>query len=119
MKVQVKKEGMVYLPSKAMAAFDIRERDILHCSLTQTGILLAPMILRESESDHKKNQHKDRVLRKIQHLSGRAILSDEEPQGGGNALVFVLQWQKSGEEENAGGTYVGGSGAREGKRQPV
>lgn len=90
MKVQVKKEGMVYLPSKAMAAFDIRERDILHCSLTQTGILLAPIVLTGGKSEHKKNQHTDRVLRKIQYLSRWAILSDEKPQGGGNAFVFVL-----------------------------
>lgn len=54
MEVQVKKEGMVYLPSKAMAAFGIKERDILHCSLTQTGILLALMMLRDNKSDHKK-----------------------------------------------------------------
>lgn len=117
MEVQVKKEGMVYLPSKAMAAFGIKERDILHCSLTQTGILLALMMLRDNKSDHKKNQYTDRMLRKIQYLSGRALLPDEKPQGGGNAVVFVLQWQKSGEEENAGGAYVGGSGARKGERQ--
>ncbi len=119
MEVQVKKEGMVYLPSKAMAAFGIREQDILKCSLTQTGILLAPMALTGGRPGHKKNQHTDRVLRKIQRLSGRALLSDEEPQGGGNAFLFVLQWEKGGEEENAGGAYVGGSGARKGEGQPV
>lgn len=54
MKVQVKKEGMVYLPSKAMAAFGIRERDILDCSLTQAGILLAPMLLTDGSPGHKK-----------------------------------------------------------------
>ena len=119
MEVQVKKEGMVYLPSKAMAAFGIKEQDILHCSLTQTGILLAPMIVTGNKSNHKKNHHTDRVLRKIQYLSGRALLPDEKPQGGGNAFLFVLQWEKGGEEENAGGAYVGGSGARKGERQFV
>lgn len=119
MKVQVKKEGMIYLPSKAMAAFGIREQDILNCSLTQTGILLAPAVWKDSMPDHKKNQHTDRVLRKIQYLSGRTLLSDEEPQGGGNAFVFVLQRKKSGEEENAGRAYVGGSGAWKGEGQPV
>lgn len=119
MKVQVKKEGMVYLPSEAMAAFDIREQDILNCSVTQTGILLAPIVLTGSRPEHKKNRHTDRVLREIQHLSGGALLPDKEPQGGGNAFVFVLQWKKGGEEENVGGADVGGSGARKGKGQPV
>lgn len=62
MKVQVKKEGMVYLPAKAMAAFDIREQDFLNCSLTQTGILLAPIFLTGGVSGHKKNQHTDRMF---------------------------------------------------------
>lgn len=90
MRVQVKKEGMVYLPSKAMAAFDIKELDFLDCSLTKAGILLAPIVLTDTLSEHKKNKHPDRVLRKIQYLSGWALLSHEKPQGGGNAVVFVL-----------------------------
>lgn len=55
MRVQVKKEGMIYLPAQAMAAFSIREQDILDCSLTQTGILLAPAILARSMAGTKKN----------------------------------------------------------------
>ncbi len=55
MKVQVKKEGMVYLPAKAMTAFDIREQDFLNCSLTQTGILFTPIVLAGSRPGHKKN----------------------------------------------------------------
>lgn len=62
MKVQVKKEGMIYLPAKAMAAFDIREQDFLSCSLTQTGILLAPIVLAGSMSEHKKNRYTDRMF---------------------------------------------------------
>lgn len=54
MKVQVKKEGTVRLPSKAMAAFGIRERDMLDCSLTQAGILLSPMLLIDGGPGHKK-----------------------------------------------------------------
>lgn len=87
MKVQVKKEGMINLPSKAMAAFGIREQDFLECSLTQTGILLTPMLLTSGGSGHKKSKHTDRVFRKIQRLSGWALLSDEKPQSGGNAFV--------------------------------
>lgn len=56
MKVQVKKEGMIYLPAQAMAAFSIREQDILDCSLTQAGILLTPVFLAESMTGLKKNQ---------------------------------------------------------------
>lgn len=55
MKVQVKNEGMIYLPAQAMAAFSIREQDILDCSLTQTGILLTPIFLAESMVGLKKN----------------------------------------------------------------
>ena len=62
MKVQVKKEGMVCLPAQAMSAFDIREQDFLDCSLTQTGILLAPIVLTGRMSGHKKNQNPDRGL---------------------------------------------------------
>lgn len=90
MKVQVKKEGMVYLPAKAMSAFDIREQDSLNCSLTQTGILLAPIALAGSMPGHKKNQHTDRVFWQIQYLPGRPVSSDEKPEGGGNAFLSVL-----------------------------
>lgn len=55
MKVQVKNEGMIYLPARAMAAFAIREQDILDCSITQTGILLTPVILTQSMARQKKN----------------------------------------------------------------
>ncbi len=55
MKVQVKKEGMICLPAQAMAAFSIREQDILDCSLTQTGILLTPIILAQNMAGLKKN----------------------------------------------------------------
>ncbi|MCM1267152.1 MAG: hypothetical protein NC302_04530 [Bacteroidales bacterium] len=55
MKVQVKNGGMIYLPPKAMAAFSIREQDMLDCSITQTGILLAPLILADSMAGLKKN----------------------------------------------------------------
>lgn len=55
MKVQVKKEGMISLPARAMAAFAIREQDILECSITQTGILLTPVILTQSMDELKKN----------------------------------------------------------------
>ena len=55
MKVQVKNEGMICLPAQAMAAFAIRERDILDCSLTQTGILLTPIIPAQSMAGLKKN----------------------------------------------------------------
>ena len=55
MKVQVRNEGMIYLPAQAMAAFSIREQDILDCSLTQTGILLTPIFLAESMVGVKKN----------------------------------------------------------------
>ena len=55
MKVQVRNEGMIYLPAQAMAAFSIREQDILDCSLTQTGILLTPIFLAESMAGVKKN----------------------------------------------------------------
>lgn len=55
MKVQVKNEGMIYLPAQAMAAFSIREQDILDCSLTQAGILLTPTILARSMAGTKKN----------------------------------------------------------------
>ncbi len=56
MKVQVKNEGMIYLPEQAMAAFSIREQDILDCSLTQAGILLTPIFLAESMAGLKKNR---------------------------------------------------------------
>ena len=56
MKVQVKNEGMIYLPAQAMAAFSIREQDILDCSLTQAGILLTPFFLAESSAGLKKNR---------------------------------------------------------------
>lgn len=65
MKVQVKNGGMICLPAQAMAAFDIRERDILDCSLTQTGILLTPLILAQSMAGLKKNWRTDRVFRQI------------------------------------------------------
>ena len=55
MKVQVKNGGMISLPAKAMAAFAIREQDILDCSITQTGILLTPIILTQSMAELKKN----------------------------------------------------------------
>lgn len=55
MKVQVKNEGMVYLPAKAMAAFAIREQDILDCSITHTGILLTPVIRTRNMIELKKN----------------------------------------------------------------
>ena len=55
MKVQVRNEGMIYLPAQAMTAFSIREQDILDCSLTQTGILLTPIFLAESMAGVKKN----------------------------------------------------------------
>ncbi|MDE6212809.1 MAG: hypothetical protein K2M70_04955 [Lachnospiraceae bacterium] len=55
MKVQVRNEGMIYLPAQAMAAFSIREQDTLDCSLTQTGILLTPIFLAESMAGVKKN----------------------------------------------------------------
>lgn len=55
MKVQVKNEGMIYLPAQAMAAFSIQEQDILDCSLTRTGILLTPTILAQSMAGTKKN----------------------------------------------------------------
>lgn len=55
MKVQVKNEGMIYLPAQAMAAFSIREQDFLDCSLTQTGILLTPIFLAGSMAGLKKN----------------------------------------------------------------
>ena len=56
MKVQVKNGGMISLPAQAMAAFSIREQDILDCSLTQTGILLTPFFLAESSAGLKKNR---------------------------------------------------------------
>ena len=56
MKVQVKNEGMIYLPAQAMSAFSIREQDILECSLTQKGILLTPFFLAESSAGLKKNR---------------------------------------------------------------
>lgn len=55
MKVQVKNKGMIYLPAQAMEALAIRERDILDCSLTQTGILLTPIIPAQSMAGLKKN----------------------------------------------------------------
>lgn len=55
MKVQVKNEGMVYLPAQARAAFAIREQDYLECSITQTGILLRPILLTQSMVGTKKN----------------------------------------------------------------
>lgn len=55
MKVQVKNEGMISLPAQAMAAFAIREQDFLDCSITQTGILLTPIILTQSMVGSKKN----------------------------------------------------------------
>lgn len=55
MKVQVKNEGMIYLPAQAMAAFDIREQDILDCSITHTGILLTPVIRTQNMARLKKN----------------------------------------------------------------
>ncbi|MDE6318991.1 MAG: hypothetical protein K2M22_04685 [Lachnospiraceae bacterium] len=55
MKVQVKNGGMISLPARAMAAFAIREQDILDCSITQTGILLTPLILTQSMTGVKKN----------------------------------------------------------------
>lgn len=59
MKVQVKNGGMIYLPAQAMTAFSIREQDILDCSLTQTGILLTPIILAQSMAGTKKNWRTD------------------------------------------------------------
>lgn len=56
MKVQVKNEGMICLPAQAMAAFSIREQDILDCSLTRAGILLTPIFLAESMTGLKKNR---------------------------------------------------------------
>lgn len=55
MKVQVKNGGMISLPAQAMAAFGIREQDSLDCSITQTGILLTPLILTQSVTGLKKN----------------------------------------------------------------
>lgn len=55
MKVQVKNGGMISLPTQAMAAFAIREQDFLDCSITQTGILLKPIILTQSMVTMKKN----------------------------------------------------------------
>lgn len=55
MRVQVKNGGMIYLPAQAMAAFSIREQDVLDCSLTQTGILLTPTILAQSAAGTEKN----------------------------------------------------------------
>lgn len=55
MKVQVKNEGMIYLPAQARAAFAIREQDFLECSITQTGILLTPLLLTQSMVGTKKN----------------------------------------------------------------
>lgn len=59
MKVQVKNAGMIVLPAQAMAAFSIREHDILDCSITQAGILLTPTILAQSLAGTKKNWHTD------------------------------------------------------------
>lgn len=56
MKVQVKNEGMIYLPAKARAAFAIREQDFLECSIAQTGILLTPILLTQGMVGAKKNQ---------------------------------------------------------------
>ena len=55
MKVQVKDEGMVYLPARARAAFAIREQDFLECSITQAGILLTPILLTQHMVGTKKN----------------------------------------------------------------
>lgn len=55
MKVQVKNGGMISLPTQAMAAFAIREQDILDCSITQTGILLTPIIVTQNMAELKKN----------------------------------------------------------------
>lgn len=59
MKVQVKNGGMISLPAQAMAAFGIREQDMLDCSITQTGILLTPIILTQNMVRSKKNQRTD------------------------------------------------------------
>ncbi len=56
MRVQVKNEGMICLPAQARAAFSIREQDFLECSITQTGILLTPILLTQTMVGTKKNE---------------------------------------------------------------